>query len=83
LRQVEVPIEYKGITFEEKLKVDLIAEDCLIVELKCVQTVHPVHEAQLLSYMKLLNAPLGLLINFYTEHLKDGIRRFVLKGAGR
>ena len=79
--QVNVPIEYKGITFDEELRVDLLVEDCLIVELKCVETVHPVHKAQLLSYMKLLNVPVGLLINFYTEHLKDGLRRFVLKGA--
>jgi GxxExxY protein len=80
-QQVNVPIEYKGITFDEDLRVDLLVDDCLIVELKCVESVHPVYKAQLLSYMKLLNVPVGLLINFHTEHLKDGLRRFVLKTA--
>jgi GxxExxY protein len=79
--QEVVPIEYKGITFEEHLRLDIYVENCLILELKCVETVHPIHKAQLLSYMKLLNAPVGLLINFHKMRLVDGVSRMILKGA--
>jgi len=54
-----VPIEYKGFVFEEPLRLDLLVDDCLIVELKAVEKVLPIHKAQLLSYMKLLNKPLA------------------------
>ena len=81
VRQVIVPIEYKGLVFDEPLKLDVYVDQCLIVELKTVQTILPIHEAQLLSYMKLMNAPIGLLINFHEVILANGIRRFVLKGA--
>jgi GxxExxY protein len=73
-----VPIEYKGFVFEEPLRLDLLVDDCLIVELKAVEKVLPIHKAQLLSYMKLLNKPLGLLINFHETVLKNGIHRLVL-----
>jgi GxxExxY protein len=74
-----VPIEYKGFFFEEPLRLDLLVDDCLIVELKAVEKVLPIHKAQLLSYMKLLNKPLSLLINFHETVLKNGIHRLVLR----
>ena len=79
--QVAVPIEYKGVTFEQHLKLDVYVDNCLIVELKAVEAILPIHKAQLLSYMKLLDAPLGLLINFHRKLLKDGIQRLILTGA--
>jgi len=80
--QLVVPIEYKGYVFEEPLRLDVYVDDCLLVELKAVKTVLPIHKAQLFSYMKLLDAPLGLLINFHELVLKDGISRMILPGAG-
>lgn len=80
-REVVVPIDYKGHIFEEPLRTDFIVEDSLIIETKCVEKIHPVHLAQLLTYMKLLDLPVGLLINFYPVKLKEGIRRLILKGA--
>ncbi len=79
--QVVVPIEYKGFTFEEPLKLDVYVDNCLIAELKAVEQVLPIHKAQLLSYMKLLNTPIGLLINFHELKLVDGIHRLMLPGA--
>jgi GxxExxY protein len=81
VNQVVVPIEYKGYIFDEPLKLDVYVDNCLIVELKAVEQVLPIHEAQLLSYMKLMNAPIGLLMNFHEVILHKGIRRFLLKGA--
>ena len=80
--QRTVTIEYKGLIFEESLRFDLLVEGCLLIEIKAVQQVMPVHKAQLLSYMKLLNIPLGLLINFHELKLVDGIHRLLLPGAG-
>jgi len=60
-----VQIDYKGFVFEEPLRLDVLVEDCLLLELKSVQDLLPIHQAQLLSYMKLLDAPVGLLINFH------------------
>ena len=82
VNQKTVLIEYKGYTFEEPLRFDLLVENCVLVELKSVEQVLPVHKAQLLSYMKLLDIPLGLLINFHEPKLTDGISR-LLPGAGR
>jgi GxxExxY protein len=79
--QQEVVIDYKGDVFTEPLKFDLLVDDCLLVELKAVQTVIPIHKAQLLSYMRLLNVPLGLLMNFHEIKLVDGISRLILPGA--
>lgn len=79
--QLDVKIEYKGFVFSEPLTLDLYVDDCLLVELKAVQTVLPIHKAQLLSYMKLLDAPIGLLINFHELSLKDGIHRLMLPGS--
>jgi GxxExxY protein len=81
VNQVVVPIEYKGYVFDEPLKLDVYVDDCLIVELKAVEQVLPIHEAQLISYMKLMDAPVGLLINFRELVLHKGVRRFLLKGA--
>ncbi len=79
--QIQIPIEYKGLVFEEALRLDVYVEGCLIVENKVVEKILPIHKAQLLSYMKLLNAPLGLLINYHEPLLKDGLVRLILPGA--
>lgn len=83
VNQRVVRIEYKGFTFEEPLRFDMLVEDCLLLELKSVAEVLPVHKAQLLSYMKLLDIPVGLLINFHEMKLVNGIHRMVLPGANR
>ena len=78
-----VLIQYKGFTREEPLRFDLLVEACVLVEAKAVEQVLPVHKAQLLSYMKLLNVPVGLLINFHEMKVTDGIARLILPGANR
>jgi GxxExxY protein len=83
LRQQQIEIDYKGFVFTEELRFDLLIEGCLLVEVKAVQEVQAIHKAQLLSYMKLLNMPLGLLMNFHEERLVDGIARMTLRGADR
>ena len=65
-QQVNLPVVYKGVSMDVDLKLDLLVNDTVIVELKTVEEILPVHEAQLLTYMKLLKKPQGLLINFYT-----------------
>ncbi len=81
--QRHVQIDYKGKTFEEELQFDLLVEHCLLLELKAVQEVHPIHKATLLTYMKLLDVPLGLVINFHEMKLVDGVSRMILHGADR
>ena len=78
--QCEWPLEvtFNGVHLDVGYKVDLLVEDLVIVELKAVERVIPVHEAQLLSYLKLSKRPVGLLINFNVLHLRDGICRKVL-----
>ena len=76
-----VRVEYKGLVFDEPLRFDLLVEDCLLVELKAVDILHPSSKAQLFSYMKLLDIPIGLLINFHEPLLKNGISRMILPGA--
>ncbi|HEY5513573.1 MAG TPA: GxxExxY protein [Geomonas sp.] len=78
LAQVTLPVRYGGITIDLGYRIDLFVEDKVIVELKAVEIVHPIHAAQLLSYLKLSGNRLGLLINFNVLHLKDGIQRFAL-----
>jgi GxxExxY protein len=78
-----VRIEYKGIAFEESLRFDILIDGCLLLELKAVEVLHPFSKAQLFSYMKLLDVPLGLLINFHEPVLKNGISRMILPGANR
>jgi len=72
-----VLIEYKGFTREEPLRFDMLVEGCVLVEAKAVEKILPIHKAQLLSYMKLLNVPLGLLINFHEMKLTDGVHRLI------
>ena len=76
-----VRVEYKGLVFDEPLRFDLLVGDCLLVELKAVEILHPYSKAQLFSYMKLLDIPIGLLINFHEPILKNGIFRMILPGA--
>ena len=76
--QVPMSIEYKGVKLDCKYKIDLLVDEFLVIELKAVEQLTGVHEAQLLTYMKLAEAPVGLLINFNVQMLKNGIRRFVL-----
>ena len=83
VNQRVVKIEYKGLVFEEPLRFDVLVESCLLLELKSVQEVLPIHKAQLLSYMKLLGMPVGLLINFHEMKLVDGIHRMILPGANQ
>ncbi|HRX78921.1 MAG TPA: GxxExxY protein [Pirellulaceae bacterium] len=79
--QESVIIRYKQFQREEPLRFDLLIDRCLFVEVKAVETVHPIHKAQLLSYMKLLDIPLGLIINFHELKLTDGVSRLILPGA--
>src|SRR6266536_5369747 len=81
--QKMVRVEYKGLVFDEPLRFDLLVEDCLLVELKAVELLHPSSKAQLFSYMKLLDVPVGLLINFHEPILKNGIFRMILPGANQ
>ena len=79
--QDKVIIQYKQFRREEPLRFDLLVDKCLFVEVKAVQKVHPINRAQLLSYMKLLDIPLGLIINFHALMLTEGISRLILPGA--
>src|SRR5208283_3892852 len=81
--QKKVAVEYKGFTREEPLRFDLLVEGCVLVEAKAVEKILPIHKAQPLSYMKLLNVPIGLLINFHEMKLTDGVHRLILPGANR
>jgi len=83
VNQKLVLVEYKGFTREEPLRFDLLVEGCVLVDVKAVKEIGPIHKAQLLSYMKLLNVPLGLLINFHEMILIDGVHRLMLPGANR
>jgi GxxExxY protein len=74
-RQKAVPLIYEGVKLDCGFRADLIVEGRVAVELKCKEALHPVDEAQLLSHLRLLNLPLGLLINFHVMVLKDGIKR--------
>jgi GxxExxY protein len=78
VREFQVELEYKGFIFEEALRLDFLIDNVLILEFKAVEQVLPTHRAQLLSYMKLLQKPLGLLINFHEPVLKKGIHRLIL-----
>ena len=75
--QKKVPITYDNMVFEEGLRLDLLVEDLVIVELKAQENYHPVWEAQLLSYLKLTDKQLGYIINFTVPLIKDGIKRMV------
>ena len=79
--QVGLPVVYRGIKLDLGYRMDLVVEDLVVVEIKSVDALAPVHQAQILSYLKLSGKSLGLLINFNVVHLKDGIKRFVI-GTG-
>lgn len=81
VNQKSVHISYKGFTKEELLRFDILVENSVLVEVKAVEHTLPIHKAQLLSYMKLLDIPLGLLINFNVPKLTDGVSRLILPGA--
>ena len=83
VNQKSVEIQYKGFRREEPLRFDVLVEDCLLVELKVVTKVLPIHKAKLLSYMKLMDIPVGLLINFHEMKLVDGVSRMILPGANQ
>lgn len=77
-RQVTLPISYEGKVLETGLRLDMLVEECLIVELKAVESLLPIHQAQMITYLKLSGIRLGLLINFNVRILKDGLKRIVL-----
>jgi GxxExxY protein len=79
--QVGLPVVYDGVKLDLGYRIDLMVENLVIVELKSVDAIAPVHQAQIISYLKLSGRSLGLLINFNVAHLKDGIKRFV-NGTG-
>lgn len=76
LTQVGLPVIYDEVKLDVGYRIDLLVEDCIIVELKAVEHVLPLHEAQLITYLKLSDKRLGLLINFNVVRLKDGFKRF-------
>ena len=76
-RQVSVPINYKDVPIRSGFRADLIVENAIILEVKAVESFAPVHQAQLLTYMRLANKPIGLLLNFNVVSMKDGIKRFI------
>ncbi len=75
--QVGLPVICKGVTIDLGYRLDLLVENSVIVELKSVEKIQPIHQAQIISYLKLSGKPVGLLINFHVAHLRDGIHRFV------
>jgi GxxExxY protein len=77
VREVPVPLVYKDLVIEKNYVIDLLIEDSIILELKSVEVILPVHEAQLISYLKLADMKLGFLINFNVPLIKDGFKRFV------
>src|ERR1035441_5893678 len=81
-RQVHLPITYKGVKFESAYKMDLVVEDAIVVEIKAIEEMLPVHSAQLLTYLKSANKRVGLLINFNVPILKSGLKRIVNHYAG-
>jgi GxxExxY protein len=73
--QVALPVEYDGLRLDSGYRIDLLVENTVIIELKCVEALLPIHTAQLLTYLRLANKPLGLLLNFNVVHLREGIKR--------
>jgi GxxExxY protein len=81
--QKTIVIRYKEFTREEPLRFDILIEGCVLVEAKATETVMAIHKATLLSYMKLLNVSIGLVINFHEQKLVDGLARLILPGANK
>lgn len=77
-RQKPLPLEYKGVKLDCGYRMDIVVDNSVIVEVKCVDRIAPVHEAQTLTYLKLSGIRVGLIINFYTDVLRRGIKRLVL-----
>ncbi|MFH0989932.1 MAG: GxxExxY protein [bacterium] len=77
-RQRPLPVEYKGVKLECGYRMDIVVDHRVVIELKCVDAIAPVHEAQLLTYLKLSGIKVGFILNFYVPVLKEGIRRMVL-----
>ena len=80
-RQLPIPVCYKGVLLDCGYKLDILVEDVVVLELKCVDRILPVHEAQLLTYLKLLHKPVGFVINFNVPVLRQGLVRRVLDSA--
>jgi GxxExxY protein len=78
VKQMPLPINYKGLTLDCGYRVDLLVENLVVVEIKSIEAILPIHEAQLLTYMKLGKWPIGLLLNFNVSVLRQGIRRMIL-----
>lgn len=76
-RQVLLPVNYKGIPLDDGYRIDVFVEDCVLVEIKAVAALLPIHEAQLLTYLKFADKRLGLLLNFHSATMKDGTKRIV------
>lgn len=76
-RQKSLPLQYKGIKLDCGYRMDVVVDNRVVVELKCIDQIASIHEAQLLTYLKLSNIKVGLIINFYTDVLKNGIKRLV------
>lgn len=76
--EVPLPVVYDGIKLDAGYRLDMVVEDTVVVELKAIEALAPIHQAQIISYLKLSGKPIGLLINFHSLHLKDGIKRFVV-----
>ena len=76
--EVKLPIQFEGVELESALKIDLLVAKCVVAELKSVEKMNPVFEAQLITYLRLSKVRLGFLINFNVPHLKDGIQRIVV-----
>ena len=73
--QVPIPVRHRGVTLDVACRMDLLVDEALVIEVKAAVRLHPVHRAQLVSYLRLSGHRIGLLMNFHVEHLKDGIRR--------
>jgi len=76
--EVPLPVRYKEILLDCGYRIDLLVSSALIVEIKCVETLLPIHQAQILTYMRLSKIPVGLIVNFNVTKLQNGIKRFVL-----
>lgn len=77
-RQAPLPVVYKNAKLDCGYRLDFLVENTIVVELKAIEALHPIHIAQILTYMKLGNCPIGLLINFNVQYLKDGLRRLAI-----
>ncbi len=77
-QQIHLPIEYKGLRFDDAFRIDLLVSECVVVEVKAVKQLLPIHDAQLRTYLRFSGKRLGMLLNFQVPTMKDGIKRVVL-----